>query len=64
MTVVPNDFDGGLRWRVRFADRASTTTPRMLDLLDALEEASARQAGEGIDVDGAPPGTCLERDAE
>ena len=62
--VVPDGFDGPLQWRVRFAGHTSTTTPRMLDPLYALEEASARQAVEGIDVDGAPPETCLERDAE
>ncbi len=62
--VVPDGFDGPLQWRVRFADHTSTTTPRMLDPLYALEEASARRAVEGIDIDRAPPGTCLERDAE
>ncbi len=61
--VVPDPFEGPLRWRVRFAGHTSTTTPRMLDPLYALEEASALRAVEGIDVDGAPPGTCLERDA-
>ena len=61
--VVPDGFDGRLQWRVRFAGHTSTTTPRMLEPLYALEEASARRAVEGIDVDGAPPGTCLERDA-
>ena len=62
--VVPDGLDGPLQWRVRFAGHTSTTTPRMLDPLYALEEASAQRAIEGIDVDGAPPGTCLERDAE
>lgn len=62
--VVPDGFDGRLQWQVRFAGHTSTTTPRMLDPLYALEEASARRAVEGIDVDVAPPGTCLERDAE
>ena len=61
--VVPDGFDARLQWQVRFAGQASTTTPRMLDPLYALEEASARRAVEGIDVDGAPPGICLERDA-
>ena len=61
--VVPDRFEGPLRWRVRFAGHTSTTTPRMLDPLYALEEASALRAVEGIDVDGASPGTCLERDA-
>ena len=61
--VVPDGSDGRLQWQVRFARHTSTTTPRMLDPLYALEEASARRAVEGIDVDGAPPGTCLERDA-
>ena len=61
--VVPDGLDARLQWRVRFAGQTSTTTPRMLDPLYALEEASARRAVEGIDVDGAPPGTCLERDA-
>ena len=61
--VVPDGSDARLRWRVRFAGQTSTTTPRMTDPLYALEEASARRAVEGIDVDGAPPGTCLERDA-
>ena len=62
--VVPDGLDGRLQWQVRFAGHTSTTTPRMLDPLYALEEASARRAVEGIDVDVAPPGTCLERDAE
>ena len=61
--VVPDGFDGPLQWRVRFADHTSTTTPRLLDPLYALEEASARRAVEGIDVDGTPPGVCLQRDA-
>lgn len=60
--VVPGDLDAPLQWRVRFAGHTSTTTPRMLDPLYALEEASARRAVEGIDLDGAPPGTCLERE--
>ena len=60
--VMPDRFAGPPRWQVRFAGHTSTTTPRMLDPLYALEEASARRAVEGIDVDGAPPGTCLERD--
>jgi hypothetical protein len=62
--VVPDGLDARLQWRVRFAGQTSTTTPRMLDPLYALEEASARRAVEGIDVEGAPPGTCLDRDAE
>ena len=61
--VVPDGSDARLRWRVRFAGQTSTTTPRMLDPLYALEAASARRAVEGIDLDGAPPGTCLERGA-
>ena len=61
--VVPDGLDALLQWRVRFAGHTSTTTPRMLDPLYALEEASALRAVEGIDVDGAPPGTCLKRDA-
>ena len=59
--VVPDGLDARLQWRVRFAGHTSTTTPRMLDPLYALEEASARRAVEGIVVDGSPPGTCLER---
>ena len=59
--VVPEAFDGRLRWRVRFAGHESVTTARVLDPLYALEEASAREAIEGIDVDGAPRGGCLER---
>ncbi len=61
--VVPDGFDGPLQWRVRFAGHTSTTTPRMLDPLYALEEASAQQAVEGIDLDGPPSETCLERNA-
>ena len=61
--VVPDGLDARLQWRVRFAGHTSTTTPRMLDPLYALEEASARAAVEGIDINGAPPGTCLPRDA-
>ncbi len=61
--VVPDRFEGPLQWQVRFAGHTSTTTPRMLDPLYALEEASARRAVEGIDFDGAPPGICLARDA-
>ena len=59
--VVPEDFDGRLQWRVRFAGHESVTTARVLNPLYALEEASARQAVEGIDVDGALRGACLER---
>ena len=62
--VMLDGLDARLQWRVRFAGHTSTTTPRMLDPLYALEEASARAAVEGIDVDGAAPGTCLVRDAE
>ena len=61
--VVPDGLDARLQWRVRFAGHTSTTTPRMLDPLYALEEASARRAVEGIDIDGAPRGTCLGRNA-
>ena len=61
--VVPEAFDGRLQWRVRFAGHESVTTARLLDPLYALEEASAEQAVEGIVVDGAPQGICLERDA-
>lgn len=61
--VVPETFDGQLQWQVGFAGSTSVTTARVLDPLYALEEASARQAVEGIDVDGAPPGGCLERNA-
>ena len=61
--VVPEAFDGRLQWRVRFAGHESVTTARLLDPLYALEEASAGQAVEGIEVDGAPQGICLERDA-
>ena len=59
--VVPEAFDGRLQWRVRFAGHESVTTARVLDPLYALEEASAEQAVEGIVVDGAPQGICLER---
>ena len=61
--VVPEAFDGRLQWQVRFAGHESVTTARVLDPLYALEEASAREAVEGIIVDGAPQGICLERDA-
>ncbi len=61
--VVPDDLENPLQWRVRFAGHTSTTTPRMLDPLYALEEASARAAVAGIDIDRAPPATCLERTA-
>lgn len=60
--VVPEAFDGGLRWRVRFAGHESVTTARVLDPLYALEEASAREAVEGIDVDRASRGGCIERE--
>ena len=61
--VVPESFDGRLRWQVRFAGHESVTTARLLNPLYALEEASAEQAVEGIELDGAPQGICLERDA-
>ena len=60
--VVPEAFDGRLRWRVRFAGHESVTTARVLDPLYALEEASAREAVQGIDVEGVPRGVCLARD--
>ena len=60
--VVPETFDGHLQWRVRFAGHESVTTARVLNPLYALEEASAREAVEGIDVDRAPRGVCLERE--
>ena len=60
--VVPESFDGRLQWQVRFAGHESVTTARVLDPLYALEEASARDAVEGIEVDGAPLETCLQRD--
>ena len=59
--VVPESFDGRLQWQVRFAGHESVTTARVLDPLYALEEASAEQAVEGIELDGAPQGICLER---
>ena len=61
--VVPETFDGRLQWQVRFAGHESVTTARVLDPLYALEEASARETVEGIEVDGAPQGVCLKRDA-
>ena len=61
--VVPEAFDGRLQWQVRFAGHESVTTARLLNPLYALEEASAEQAVEGIELDGAPQGICLERDA-
>ena len=61
--VVPETFDGRLQWQVRFAGHESVTTARVLNPLYALEEASAWEAVEGIEVDGAPPGGCLEREA-
>ena len=61
--VVPETFDGRLQWRIRFGGHESVTTSRVLDPLYALEEASARQTVDGIEVDGAPRGVCLERDA-
>lgn len=61
--VVPEAFNGRLQWQVLFAGHESVTTARLLDPLYALEEASAEQAVEGIVVDGAPQGICLERDA-
>ena len=60
--VVPKTFDGRLRWRVRFAGHESVTTARVLNPLYALEEASASEAVEGLDVDRAPRGVCLERE--
>lgn len=60
--VVPEAFDGRLRWQVRFAGHESVTTARVLNPLYALEEASAREAVDGIDVDGAPQWVCLERE--
>ncbi len=60
--VVPETFDGRLQWQVRFAGHESVTTARLLDPLYALEEASAREAVGGIDLDGAPRGVCLERE--
>ncbi len=59
--VVPEAFDGRLQWQIRFAGHESVTTARMLDPLYALEETSAREAVEGIELDGAPRGVCLER---
>ena len=61
--VVPETFDSRLQWQVRFAGHESVTTARVLNPLYALEEASAREAVDGIDVDGAPRGVCLDRDA-
>ena len=61
--VVPETFDGRLQWQVSFAGHTSVTTARVLNPLYALEDASARDAVDGIDVDGAPRGVCLERDA-
>ena len=61
VTVVPETFDGRLQWQVSFAGHTSVTTARVLNPLYALEDASARDAVDGIDVDGAPRGVCLER---
>ena len=59
--VVPEAFGGRLQWQVRFAGHESVTTARLLDPLYALERASAREAVEGIDVDGERRGICLKR---
>ncbi len=58
--VVPEDFDGGLQWRVSFAGQTSTTTARMMDPRYALEEASAVRVVEGLDRAAAPAGVCLD----
>ena len=61
--VVPEDFDGGLQWQVRFAGHTSTTTARMMDTRYALEEASAAvvlETVQGLAASDAQAGVCLD----
>ena len=60
--VVPADFDGRLQWQVNFAGHGSTTTAKMLDPRYALEETSAKQVIESVDLATAPVGVCLPQE--
>ena len=62
--VVPEAFDGRLQWQVRFAGHESVTTARACwTPCTRWRKPAPEQAVEGIIVDGAPQGICLERDA-
>jgi hypothetical protein len=58
--VVPEKFDGNVRWRVQSGDAStvSVTTARVLDSNYALEERSATSAVAGLKLDSLPKNTC------
>lgn len=59
--VVPHDFDGKLRWTVRFGGKTFTTTAKTLDPLYELELNSEKRATAGLDLATAPRGLCVNR---
>lgn len=59
--VVDRNFDGNLRWTLRFAGASQVTTPKMLDALYELEEHSAKRASAGLDLAAAPRRVCVNR---
>lgn len=57
--VLPEGFDGNLRWRVENGGTPSITTARVLDTNYALEPGSATKAVAGLALATAPRATCL-----
>jgi hypothetical protein len=59
--VVPENFDSGLQWQVRFAGRIATTTEKVLNPLYELEPSSEKRVMTGLDLKKAPKGSCVNR---
>jgi len=62
--VLPDGFDGNLRWRVENGGMPSITTARVLDSNYALEPGSATRAIAGLTPATAPRATCLTPQAQ
>src|SRR3954463_192717 len=52
--VVDRNFDGKLQWKLSFAGKTQTTTPKPLDPLYQLELNSEKRAIQGLDLAAAP----------
>jgi hypothetical protein len=59
--LVDAAFDGGLRWRLSYADTETSTSADMLQYNWELDASGTRQAMRDIDVASAPRGVCLNR---
>src|SRR5438105_6593103 len=59
--VVDRNFDGKLQWKLTFAGKTQTTTPKPLNPLYQLELNSEKRAIQGLDLAAAPKNVCVNR---